>query len=232
MYQYKFKTDIVIPVRNAPLYVVRCIESVMKHTNSFKFIFVDDESKPETSYYLQGIQRAFPSTIIIRTGFQKWFTRASNLGLRLVQTQFTCLLNSDCEVHENWLEELYWVWEDMKTQGRNPGLIGSVTSHEEGRRWCETSEPNYITGHCLFFDINQMRNIVRDQFGRDLEILDHRTIEQAHINSERLLCYDLNRIGFHTAVSYKSWVDHEAGKSWGHDLFGLYNAIKDINDLD
>src|SRR6266403_1415928 len=105
------QTDIVIPVHNALQYTEPCINSLFEHTQNFRLILVDDFSNVETTNYLLGVLQRDPNILYVRTASQKWFTRASNIGLRLVRTQRAILLNSDCVVDNGWLEELFAVWD-------------------------------------------------------------------------------------------------------------------------
>src|ERR1035437_8696783 len=141
--------DIVIPVHDALPYLCKCVETVLKHTPALnRIIFVDDASSSDTSAYLLHVLHENPSSLYIRSEKQRWFTRAANLGLRLVRTHEAVLLNSDCEVQPGWLEELHAVWDKAEAENRNlkVGLVGSVWSAEDPRRWCE-SEKHGVTGH-------------------------------------------------------------------------------------
>jgi len=48
--------------------------------------------------------------------------------------------------------------------------------------------------------------------------LDEVHREAAHINSDRFLSYELNRVGYATVASFKSAVGHHGGKSWDYNL--------------
>jgi glycosyltransferase involved in cell wall biosynthesis len=213
------QTDIVIPVHDALDFTVPCIDSLFQHTKDFRLILVDDFSQVETTAYLMGVLQRDPSALYIRTAQQKWFTRASNIGLRLVRTQRCILLNSDCIVDEGWLDELYSVWDDAATKmcGRRIGLVGSHLSAEEPRRWFEAVEPGYVTGHCLLLSIPILSEIA-ERRGNPGWYLDELHQDAVHINSDRYLSYELNRAGYATITSLKSAVGHHGGKSWGYNL--------------
>jgi glycosyltransferase involved in cell wall biosynthesis len=213
------QTDIVIPVHNALEYVRDCLDSVFTKTKNFRFILVDDFSDLETTKHLHRVLGHQPTALYIRTGQQKWFTRASNLGLRLVRTSRCVLLNSDCVVDEGWLDELYDVWAEAESVivGKRIGLVGSHQSMEEPRRWGEYAEPGYVTGHCLLLSIPIISEIA-DRRGNSGWYLDEVHREALHINSDRFLSYELNRAGYATVASFKAAVGHHGGKSWGHDL--------------
>jgi hypothetical protein len=213
------QTDIVLPVHDALDYTTACIDSVFAHTKDFRLILVDDYSGPETSCYLYGVLMRQPQALLVKTAQQKWFTRASNLGLRLVRTPRAVLLNSDCVVDGGWLDELYDVWTEAesKTSPRRVGLVGSTLSGEEQRRWAESLEPGYVTGHCFLLSIPVLSEI-SGRRGQEGWYLDEVHLDAVHINSDRYLCYEMNRAGYSTVASFKSAVGHHGGKSWGYNL--------------
>jgi glycosyltransferase involved in cell wall biosynthesis len=221
------QTDIVVPVHDALEYAQQCIDSIFAHTpNCFRLILVDDFSQPETTAYLLSVLQRQPESLYVRTAQKKWFTRASNIGLRLVRTQRCILLNSDCVLDSGWLDELYSVWSDAEATliGRRLGLVGSHLSVEEQRRWGDYSEPGYVTGHCLLLSIPVLWE-VSEKRGNPGWYLDEIHREAAHINSDRFLSYELNRMGYATVASFKAAVGHHGGKSWGHNL-GVLQSIR------
>ena len=214
------QTDIVIPAHNAYEFLVSCIESVFKYTENFRLILVDDYSDEETTKFLMRMMLLMPTALYIRTGQQKWFTRASNLGLRLVRTERCVLLNSDCVVDKGWLDELYDVWAESasaKFTGKGVGLVGSHLSAEEPRRWGIYVEPGYVTGHCLLVSIPILDEIATRR-GSAGWYLDEVHREAIHINSDRFLSYELNRAGYTTVASFKAAVGHAGGRSWDYAL--------------
>lgn len=212
-------TDIVMPVHGALEYLATCIESLEKHTQNFRMIFVDDCSPDSaTSEFLDKLVKARKDWLLVRTGKQRWFTRAVNIGLRLVRQPEALVLNSDCVVDSGWLDELYSVWQAALADGDGPvGLVGSTLSGEEPRRWAATTEPNYVTGHCLLMAMYALDQVA-DKRGTPGWYLDETRQDHIHINSDRFLCYDMNRLGLRTVASFKSAVGHHFGKSWGCDL--------------
>lgn len=213
------QTDIVIPVHDALDYTRNCIDTLFEHTRNFRLILVDDFSTVETTTFLLGVLLRQPTALYVRTAQQKWFTRASNIGLRLARTRRTVLLNSDCVLDSGWLEELHSVWAESESteDGKPVGLVGSHQSAEEPRRFGEYIEPGYVTGHCLLLDIPILAGIA-DGRGTPGWYLDEKHQEAIHINSDRFLSYELNRAGFRTIASFKAACGHHGGKSWNYDL--------------
>jgi GT2 family glycosyltransferase len=224
-------TDICIPVHNALPDVKECLATVTAHTPDCRIILVDDFSDRETSDYLYQFCLEHPSTVMIRTSKQRWFTRASNLGLKLVRTERSILLNSDCVVDSGWLDELFAVWDECQQQNpqRRIGLVGSTQSAEEPRRYAEYINPAYVTGHCWLCSVTALFEISAAR-GMPGWYLDETKPGTAHIRSDVEACWELNKLGYATIASFKAAVGHKGGKSWNFNL-GAISALRP-SDLD
>jgi glycosyltransferase involved in cell wall biosynthesis len=225
-------TDIVIPVHGAFEYVKKTVHQLYEATNNFRLIVVDDFSDTETREFLYGPECTGRDrrNIYVRSNRQLWFTRASNTGLRLVETPQAVLLNSDMELSPGWLEELYGCWEEFEqTTSRRVGLVGHTQDMASPNRYEETREPNYVTGHTLLLSMQALQeaSVDRGDPGRYLDELDQKA---AHINSDRFLCYQLNKLGWATVKSFKAQCGHHGFKSWNADL-GTVFSLK-LEDLD
>lgn len=216
------QTDIVLPVHDAMEYTTVCLDSLFAHTENFRLILVDDYSTVEMSAYLMSILQRQPTALYIRTAQQKWFTRASNIGLRMVRTPRAVLLNSDCILDKGWLEELYGVWEEVEAMGARIGLVGSVFSGEEKRRWLQMAEPGYVTGHAVLFSMEALWQI-SEKRGQAGWFLDEVHQDAIHINSDKYASWEMNRMGMATIASFKSAVGHHGGKSWNYNLGRVYS---------
>ena len=214
-------TDIVIPIHGALEFLRGCIASVSEHTRTgFRLILVDDFTEAHDMVgFLNDIRHSLPETIVVTTGKQKWFTRASNIGLRLARTERVVLLNSDTLCREGWLDELYSVWNSIESEGKKVGCVGSVHSPSSESRWSEPIEPNYVTMHAVLLSMKALSEVA-DRRGTPGWYFDETRQDAIHIRSDRYLSYDLNRLGYTTAISFHSHVAHigGGGKSWGHNL--------------
>lgn len=222
------KTDIVITYRSTrefPTegYLKQCVDSVVENTSAcYRFIFVDDNSDVEGRGFLQEIADLYPTSILIQTRMRNWFTRASNIGLRHVRTHKAVLLNSDTICRAGWLKELYDVWDEveMETQ-RRVGLVGSVLSRQEQRRYELSPAPGYVTGHCWLLSMPALSEAA-DSRGTPGEYLDTTNVDMAHIRSDIEICTMLRGLGYLCVNAFKSEVDHLGGKSWGMNLQNLW----------
>lgn len=225
-------TDIVIPVHNALPYLQHCVDTVCQHTSNYRIIFVDDFSDPDTKSYLQAAIHDHKDWLLVQTGKQKWFTRASNLGLRLVKTQRALLLNSDTEVNSGWLQELHDVWDDVEKQrpGVQIGLVGSIQCNDGPTRYIESHVRNqgYISGHCYLLSMSVLEELARRR-GTPGWYFNEQDPGQIHIASDRIMCWDMNNNGFVTIGCYHAAVGHHGGKSWGHNLGAIPLFTKDVD---
>lgn len=224
-------TDIILTVHDALDYVRACVELLYQHTKNFRLIIVDDVSGVETREWAYGPEclGRNPSNLYIRTNKQRWFTRASNLGLRMVRTPWAIVLNSDTQLNDGWLDELYACKALAEEQGLKVGVVGHV-GFDAGKRWEATSHPNYVTAHCWLVNMEAMVAMAHAR-GHDGWYLNEVDQQQIHINSDRIGCHDLNRLGYSTIASYQASIGHHGGKSWGYNLGRVMNLnLDEVND--
>lgn len=226
-------TDIVLGIRLTRQFPVEeivgnCWETLHKHTRNFRLIVIDDNSDEHGAQFIDSLVKGNRNVILIRTGFQHWFTRAFNLGLRLVRTPHVVTLNCDCVMDANWLDELYAVRDIVRDSHGRVGLVGSVLSGEEPRRYSLTAKPAYVTGHCWLLNMEAITqvSVVRGTPGIYLDEIDPNMI---HIRSDVDLTWKLLDCGWHVVSSYKSAVGHQAGKTWGHQLGSIPASIAAVS---
>jgi hypothetical protein len=132
------------------------------------------------------------------------------------------MLNSDTVVDVGWLEDLYAVRDAVEAEGYKVGLVGVEQSGEEQRRYHRTAEPGFVTGHCYLLSMQALyeASAARGTPGIYFDETQQKTI---HIYSDNEICYNMNRLGWTTVVSFKTPVGHHGGKSWGHNL-GVLNV--------
>ena len=226
-------TDIVIPFRSVDKFrteacLKHCIETLFENTHNFRLIFVDDNSDDVGREFLHGIACTYPECVVIRTYKQRWFTRAVNLGLRLVRTPWCVELNSDVSLGVGWLEELYAVKDELEQNGgMRVGLVGSVYAANEPRRYHVTRPPDFVTGHCWLINMEAARQ-VSVTLGTPNDYLDETNAKSIHIFSDNHLCYQMNNLGWQTVMAFKSGVGHAAGKSWGHRLGDIPSSLSAV----
>lgn len=243
--------DIVVGVRSTEQYRTidyfsKLLTTLKEHTKEYRLIVVDDWSDPLHRVAIEDIAHYHNawtnSSILIKTFKQRWFTRAYNIGLRLVRTPWVVMLNVDVELGAGWLDELFIVKTEVESQynnevmARKVGLVGSEFSAEEPRRWQNITSPStpgnpgYCTGHCWLANMQALyeASAARGTPGIYLDETQHKTI---HIYSDNEISYNLQNLGWLTVRSFKSAVGHHGGKSWGHDLSKPFGTtLEQVND--
>ena len=149
----------------------------------------------------------------------------------MVRSEWAVALNSDTVVDAGWLDELHQCREEAaKAHPWQVGLVGSVMSMEEPRRWAFSVNPDYVTGHAWLLNMGAMEQVAaaRNTPGW---YLDETRQDMIHIRSDVGLCWDLNRLNFSCVKSFKSQVGHVGGASWGHNLAVIgHVTLEMVND--
>jgi glycosyltransferase involved in cell wall biosynthesis len=226
-------TDVVITVRAtrefpAESYFVKCIETLKLHTHAYRLIIVDDASDEIAAKVISDVTSQFREAILIKTYKQRWFTRAVNLGLRMVRTPYCVVLNCDTVLDTGWLEELYAVKAEVEATVGRVGLVGSVLSGEEPRRYALSVGQDYVTGHCLLFSMDALYEASAER-GMPGIYLDEMNVGLIHIHSDSHICWQFNRLGWQCVKSFKSQVGHIGGKSWGQILGLIPHSLQAVN---
>jgi len=226
-------TDIVIAIRArrqfpAEVDFEKCIDSVVAHTHNFRLIVVDDDSDSPGTEKIYEIMYRYSESILVRTHKQHWFTRAYNTGLRLVKTPWAVILNCDTVVDTGWLEELYNVSNEVQQTVGRVGLVGSILSGEEPRRYEVCHHPGYVTGHCHLLNMEAMQEASVNR-GHPGWYLDELNPQMIHIRSDIEICWNLMGHGWHCVSSFKSAVGHSGAKCWGQQLWSIPGSLDAVN---
>lgn len=130
--------SIIIPVWNCLKYLKNCVKSVIKHTNNYELIIIDNGSNKQTKKYIKSLDNAR----VITNKENKGFAYACNQGIKSAQYKYFCLLNSDTKVTSGWLAKL------MKGFDRpNAGIVGPTTTYCQASQGLLNVEPDN-----MFFD--------------------------------------------------------------------------------
>ncbi|TAF68756.1 MAG: glycosyltransferase [Flavobacterium sp.] len=112
------KVSIIIPFYNEEIYTWNCLRFLNKNlTNDIPFeILLIDDCSPENMDF-----SAIEGITIHRNEENLGFLKNINKGISLAKGEYIYILNNDTEVHENFLKELLYVFENFK----NVGAVGS-----------------------------------------------------------------------------------------------------------
>ena len=109
---YEPKTiTFIIPIIRPDL-IERCLETLYEYTKGFYVYVIDQTAKGIDATKLRN---KYKNLMIIRTPKSDvhytgnlGFAQGANLGIRLVQTPYFCMLNDDCEmINSKWLDAVF-----------------------------------------------------------------------------------------------------------------------------
>lgn len=218
----------------AETYFRGCIESLEANTRDYRLIVVDDHCDPVARDWLAQFVFDYslrhPNTMLIRSHKQRWFTRAYNIGLRLVHTERAIVLNADTVLCKGWLEELNDVWAEVSGLAK-VGLVGSeIYNPNLPLRWEHAVKPAYVTGHCWMVSMAALEHASLCH-GTPGWYLDETEQLNIHIRSDVDLCHRLTDLGYACIKCFRANVGHAGGKSWGYDLPRIMRlTLADVSD--
>lgn len=97
------KTAIAILNWNGEKLLPKFLPSVINHSKDAEIYIIDNAS---TDNSIQLLKTQFPSIKIIQNNGNYGFAKGYNEGLKHIDADYFCLLNSDVEVTENWIEPI------------------------------------------------------------------------------------------------------------------------------
>ena len=95
------KIAVVILNWNGRSWLEKFLPTVLKYSESAQIYVVDNASTDDSVLFLEN---NFPSVKVIQNAQNSGFAGGYNEGLKQVEEEIYCLLNSDVEVTEGWLE--------------------------------------------------------------------------------------------------------------------------------
>lgn len=134
--------DIIVPVYRGLDATRRCLESLLRFPQQTPYEIVvinDDSPEPELSTYLQEMAQMSKFTLL-ENPINLGFVNSVNRGLVLHPERDIVLLNSDTEVHGNWLDRLYGC-------AHHDPQVGTVTPFSNHATIC--SYPRFIQDNPL-----------------------------------------------------------------------------------
>ena len=119
-------TSIIIPAHGCLGYLRNCIDSIVRYTNNFEIIVIDNGT-PDTSISDHVVvSKSFDMTVITNDK-NMGFSYACNQGIKIAKHDYICFLNSDTLVTPNWLYEL-----QQGFKFKNVSLTSPTTCYSRG----------------------------------------------------------------------------------------------------
>lgn len=119
------KVSIIIPFYNEGIYTLNCLTYLYKYLTgkiSYEILLIDDNSPEHIDFSLvEGVS-------VIRNVENLGFLRNINKGIALAKAEYIYILNNDTEVRANFLEELFYVFDNFE----NVGAVGSKLINADG----------------------------------------------------------------------------------------------------
>jgi len=96
---------IIIPNYNTKVLLKQCLASIYQFTEgiTFEVIVIDDNSSDGSA---DMVASHFPNVRLVKNKENKMYAKNNNLGMRMSQARYACLLNSDTEIRSNAFRKL------------------------------------------------------------------------------------------------------------------------------
>ncbi len=105
---YQLKTAIVLLNFNGKNWLEKFLPSVILHSPIAEIFVIDNASTDDSIAFLKS---NFPSVSIVLNDVNYGFAGGYNVGLKSISADVYCLLNTDVEVTENWIEPVLELFE-------------------------------------------------------------------------------------------------------------------------
>lgn len=123
------KISIVLLNYNGRRHLETYLPSVVKHSRPYKIYLVDNGSTDDS---LDFLRENFPKIEIISFEENHGFCGGYNRAIRMIESEYTVLLNTDVEVTANWIDPILQIFEsDSDIRAIQPKIL----SHREKDRF-------------------------------------------------------------------------------------------------
>jgi GT2 family glycosyltransferase len=225
--------DVIIPVYRGLEETQRCLNSVLAFPQQtpHEVVVIDDCSpEPELSTWLRDLAETGAITLLINP-VNTGFVNAVNRGMVLHPDRDVVLLNSDTEVHGDWLDRL-------RRHVLGDPMIGTVTPFSNNATICSYPrfcEDNYFSPFdnklaeldTLFAEINNARTVEIPTAVGFCMYITRRCIEQVgYFDAQRFgrgygeendFCLRASELGFKHLLCADTFVYHQGAVSFGSE---------------
>lgn len=201
--------SIITVTHNGLEHTVKCIASIIRHTQDYELIVVDNGSTDGTVGYLQDMMSKKDNIKCIFNKENGIYARANNQGYAISLGEHICFLNNDTVVNEGWIDRLAAHLYNVPI--KNIGIVGPITNCSNGKqaygqiddlerwyrenkgRWCHTGR---LYGWCL---------LMRRALLEDIGTFDER-FDNSHEDND--LCLRAQLAGYNLAIAFDTWIHH------------------------
>lgn len=229
---------VVIPVHGKWSYTRRCLASIEASHPAvpFEIVVVDDASPDDSAARVAGC----PGVRLVRTGRNRGFVGACNLGAAAARADLLVFLNNDTEVRPGWLDALV----DTVYGDDRIGLVGAKLVYPDGSLqecggivWSDGTGWNYGRGdrpddprYTALRDVDYCSGaalLVRRALFDELGGFDDRYAPAYYEDTD--LAFAVRAAGYRTVVQPASVVVHHEGVSHGTDTASGLKRYQELN---
>ncbi len=162
--------SIIIVSYNVKEYIISCIESIYKHSQSnynFEIVVVDNNSKDGSA---DSIKKKFPNISLIKNDYNAGFSKAVNQGAKISKGKYFLILNPDTLFIEDSLFKILSEAQNKEDLGAiGPALISSNQKIQQSF-WKDPSLFSTILSiyHLDYFNFN--KNYKYEKFRDSLKV--------------------------------------------------------------
>ncbi len=227
--------SIVVCIHNALDYVKVCLRSVTRHTpGDCRLILINDGSDADTTAWLERFAASHCGVTLLANHPARGYTCAANRGLRLSDSDYTILLNSDTVVSPDWVEGIVECGESDSRVGIIGPLSNAATYQsvpeflDEHGQWKENCLPegDTVAGYAAFVRwtsqrihprvpvVNGFCFAIKRQVIDAIGYLDEESFPRGY-GEENDYCARATDAGFELAIADQVYVYHAVSKSFG-----------------
>lgn len=227
--------EIVICVHNAIDDVIRCLDSIRRHTtHPHSIAVIDDGSRPDVRHRLEHYISGRPWIRLIVNESNLGYTRTANLGLSRSSAEWVVLLNSDTVVTPGWLEGLFeCAYSDQSIKFVGP--ISNAASWQSMPEISDTAGKWKVNTVPMGASVDEIAYLVRDKSNRDFPkvpllngfcmLMEREALETLGFFDEQAfpkgfgeendLCVRAAEAGFKLAIADHVYIYHSKSASFG-----------------
>jgi hypothetical protein len=248
---------IIIPNYNTRELLRQCIDSIYEFTHGIRFeiICIDDNSSDGSA---DMVASRFPEVVLVRNTVGQRYAKNNNLGMRMSNARYACLLNSDTRLLNNAFKSLIAFMDthpdaaacgprllnpDMSVQSCIRRFAGLETMILQGLNFHRIFPNGKVGKEYYASDFNYDQEQRADSIGTTAYVIRRETWEPAGMLDERFphfqvdLAFNLmlKRKGFHLYYTPSASVVHYGSQSINqmarNKIVELHKALADFNDL-
>ena len=201
--------SIITVTHNAMEHTVKCINSIILHTQDYELIVVDNGSTDGTVGYLQDLMSKRDNVKCIFNKENGTYARANNQGYAISLGEHICFLNNDTVVNAGWIDRL--AAHIYNVPLKKIGIVGPITNSSNGKqaygqisdpeRWYQENKGRWshtgrLYGWCLL-----MPRTLLEEIG----IFDEQ-FDNSHEDND--LCLRAQLAGYRLVIAFDTWIHH------------------------